>query len=102
MLLHNFILDERVQLDDPSTFNVTIDTVQMELTDQTGEAPNPIVVDNNEPRRRGRRTVEETDAHEKGDRLRRILTTKLATQEMRRPMQHGINYNRYGHIYITS
>ena len=102
MLLHNFVIERNNQLDDPETFSIDMDAVQQQLTEQTGEPPRPIVVDNNEPRRVGRPSQEEILLQQRGDNVRFHLTTKLATHSMRRPLQHGIRYNSYGHIYLDA
>jgi hypothetical protein len=106
MLLHNFIVDCRESTDDDNnyflSFNVKMNAIQDQLTKKTGEMPVAAVTDNNEPGRRGRRTIEETTLQEQGKKLRHLLTVKLAANGMRRPMLSDMHYNEYGHIYMTS
>jgi hypothetical protein len=79
-----------------------MNAIQDQLTKKTGEMPVAAVTDNNEPGRRGRRTIEETTLQEQGKKLRHLLTVKLAANGMRRPMLSDMHYNEYGHIYMTS
>ena len=108
MLLHNFIIDcreGRVDRGDDSyfqDFEIETDAMQDELTMATGEAPRALATDNNEPRRRRRPTVDEETQRQLGDDIRHRLTIKLATHEMKRPLQHDMHYNKQGHIYMTS
>ena len=107
MLLQNFIIENR---DDGvhdnayfSKFSVDVfDPIQVEITRQTGEIPRAMVSDNNEPKGRGRHTLDETAMALQGAKVRDILTTRLAVNDMRRPMKHDMKYNSYGHIYMTS
>jgi DDE superfamily endonuclease len=108
MLLHNFIIDCRENLlqdqDDDSYFQhfeIEMDTIQRELTRQTGELPRAIVTDNNEPRIGGRPTLEEAEMRRLGQEVRQRLTVKLASKAMRHPLQHDMHYNSQGHIYFT-
>jgi hypothetical protein len=107
MLLHNFIIDCR-EADDREDdrffqmFDIQMDTLQVELTHQTGEMPRAIVTDNNEPRPKGRPSAHDLRFRELGTELRHRLMIQLATREMRRPLQHDMHYNSHGHIYMTS
>ena len=107
MLLHNYIIDEREAGDTEDAqffrdFNVEMDSVQQEITRQSGELPRALVTDNNEPRRRGRPTLEEAELKEKGEEVRHRLLIRLAAENMRRPMQYNMEYNDYGNIYTTT
>ena len=107
MLLHNFIVDHRQTGDTEdnrffSNFDIQMDTVQSEVTRQTGEFPRALVTDNNEPARIGRPTVLESELRQKGEEIRLRLLVKLAASNMRRPMQCDMEYNDYGNIYTTS
>jgi len=106
MLLHNFIVECRESgghdNDYFSSFGIEIDCIQDQLTRQTGEIPVAAVTDNNEPTRRGRRTLEEIELQALGNKVRQNLMLKLASNDMRRPMQFDMHYNDYGHIYMTS
>ena len=107
MLLHNHIIDMR-QGDDTEDalyfreFNVSMDAIQQELTRRSGEIPRAVVADNNEPARRGRRTLEEIEERELGTAMRHRLTVKLASNDMRRPLQHDMEYNQHGNTHMTS
>ena len=107
MLLHNFIIDQREGTDTEDShffgnFNVEMDAVQQEITNQSGEMPLALVSDNNEPRRQGRPTIEETEMREMGEEIRLQLMIKLAAHDMRRPMKYDMEYNDYGHVYTTT
>jgi DDE superfamily endonuclease len=103
MLLHNFILDnERDDARFYQDFSIQMDKQQQEVTRKTGELPRPMVGDNNEPRVGGRPSNEESERRRLGDLVRHRLSVKLANHEMRRPLQHDMHYNSYGHIYMTS
>jgi DDE superfamily endonuclease len=103
MLLHNFIIDCREK--DPTyfeQFDIPADDTQDYITEQTGEVPQAIATDNNEPRTPGRRTLEENKQRERGISIRDRLTVQLAVHNMKRPMEHGMHYNSHGHIYMSS
>jgi hypothetical protein len=109
MLLHNYIIDSREayeRAEDSSYFQqfaISMDAIQQQrLILQTGEIPRAIVVDNNEPRVAGRRSREENDSRLRGVKIRHRLTVKLASHNLRRPLQHDMQYNDYGHVYMTS
>jgi DDE superfamily endonuclease len=106
MLLHNFILDmrENDSLDNAyfQDFDIPADSIQDYITEQTGEAPQAIATDNNEPRLGGRPSSDEVKQRELGITVRERLTVKLAVQDMRRPLEHDMHYNSHGHIYMTS
>jgi len=71
------------------------------MTRLTGEAPRALVVDNNEPRPLGRTTTEEKKLMEDGALLRNTLMLSLARNNLRRPMESGMHYNKEGLIYMT-
>ena len=105
MLIHNFIIKNRKDgVSDNaffSSFAIEIDELQMQMTDETGEPPNPLVTDNNEPRPPGRRSIADIDLANKGSSVRERLTTKLAVYGLKRPIHSNMRYNSYGHIYMT-
>ena len=78
-----------------------MDDTQGELFRQTGEIPRAVVTDNNEPRRMGRRSLADNEMRSKGLEVRHRLTVKLAAHDMARPMQHDMQYNTHGNIYIS-
>jgi len=95
MLLQNFIIEHRKERSSDieyfSNFNVASDEQSQALvTDMTGEAPEPLVTDNNEPRVCGRRTQEDNELEAEGFKLREFLTVNLAVNGMERPMQHDM------------
>jgi DDE superfamily endonuclease len=106
MLLHNFIIDRRENQSIDRAyfqdFDIPADSVQDYITEQTGETPQAIATDNNEPRLGGRPSTEELEQREKGITIRERLTVKLAVHDMRRPLEHDMHYNSHGHIYMTS
>ena len=107
MLLQNYIIDNRdgdgSEKDSHYflSFNIDIDETQARLYAETGEMPRAVVTDNNEPARRGRRTVLEEGLSEVGNNVRRRMSVELAAREMRRPLQKDMQYNSYGHIYFS-
>jgi DDE superfamily endonuclease len=106
MLLHNFIIDRRenIGLDDNffEQFDIPVDSLQDHLTEQTGEVPQAIATDNNEPRPPGRHSTEEIKERELGVIIRERLTVKLAARGMSRPLEHNMHYNSHGHVYMSS
>jgi DDE superfamily endonuclease len=106
MLLHNFIIESRDNLSFDQAyfeeFDIPADIIQDHITQQTGEVPQAIATDNNEPRLGGRRTSQEIIQRELGIRIRERLTVKLAVHNMRRPLEHDMHYNSHGHIYMSS
>ena len=106
MLLHNFILDnqENHERNDTSYFqhfNIVMDQTQRILTQKTNEIPVALVSDNNEPKPRGRHTAEQQTSRAAGEKIRLQLAVKLNQHKMKRPLQDGMKYNDYGHVYIT-
>jgi DDE superfamily endonuclease len=104
MLLHNYIVDFRDEMDDLffTSFAIEMDEIQQTITRTSGEMPRAVATDNNEPRRRGRPTFEESKLSELGEKVRHRLTVKLSSHDRRRPLQHDMHYNQHGHIYMTS
>jgi DDE superfamily endonuclease len=107
MLLHNYIIDSREANDRHDqdffqSFSIPMDNLQQKLSEQTGEVPRAIVSDNNEPRVGGRKSNKDQALRDAGETIRHQLTLKLSCHEMRRPMQHNMQYNSYGHIFMTS
>ena len=89
MLLHNFIIDSRECEEDSSyfrDFNIRMDSLQQQLTEQTGEMPRPVVTNNNEPRTRGGPSLDDIEMRRVGGLVRHRLTVKLASNDMRRPL----------------
>jgi hypothetical protein len=106
MLLHNFIIDckeaaDKYDAEYFETFDVAMDSIQREITRQTGEIPRAIVTDNNEPRTRGRPSVNNLEFREQGAEIRHQLTIRLASCEMKHPLQHDMHYNSQGHMFMT-
>jgi len=106
MLLHNFIIDEGHGYDefDRSCFeNFSINRQlesQRRQTQSTGEQPRALVSDNNEPRPAGRRSDEERQRRDDGERIRNGNVLLLATHSFRRPMHSNMRMNAEGHIYM--
>jgi DDE superfamily endonuclease len=97
--LHNFLVDECTQ-------NSELDKVDKDFfkhydhkTDDTRTVDNiafPLVTDNNEPSSGGRPRIDG-----RGERIRHTLAIKLRNNDLTRPLQEGMKYNRYGNIYMT-
>jgi hypothetical protein len=80
-----------------------MDPIQQKVTRQSGEMPRPVVTDNNEPRSRGRPTVDKVQLRQEGMQIRHnLLTIRLAVNNLRRPLLHDMKVNSYGHIYMTN
>jgi DDE superfamily endonuclease len=97
--LHNFLVDERtedsaLEKDDSDFFkhydHKTDDTITRH------DIAFPLVTDNNEPSRGGRPRIDV-----RGNDIRNNLALKLRNNELTRPLQEGMKYNRYGNIYMT-
>lgn len=104
MLLHNFIIEMRDE--DIGYFkNFTLEVhskVQEHLTTYTGEVPRPLVTDNDQPPPRGRPPPEEHEFRQLGNNIRHRLVVKLAAHKRSRPMEHDMEFNSQGNIYMTS
>lgn len=94
MLLHNHIVDCRNENED--------DIIEQEIMDFSSSSclPGhfPMVSDNNELNRGGRRKLD--DGSEKGQQLRDNLMLSLSTGSFVRPLAPGMKYNQAGHIYM--
>ena len=93
---------EQNQDENIRNFRVPDDSIQGQVTRVTGEIARPLVSDNNEPNPGGRPRQDDQELRDKGTEMRRKITSRLATMEMKRPLQHNMKYNQYGHIYMTS
>lgn len=105
MLLQNFIFENRENgvSDSACISNFKVDAgaaLQQQITQ--AEIPRALVGDNNEPRTAGRKTRDESALSEKGNRVRGRLITKLAANNMKRPLLQDMKCNENGHIYMTS
>ena len=94
MLLHNFIKNENV-----------LETEESDWRPQDKPAANterafPMVSDNNEQCPRGRRSVGDDFARERGEMIRHSITIHLQMEGLRRPLHSGMRYNEYGHVYF--
>ena len=105
MLLHNFIIEMREPDAEDARFfrefDVPMDSMQRELIRLTGEMPMAVCTDNNEPAERGRKRAVEVVLIDAGRKIRQRLTAALASNGMRRPLTHGMEYNKHGNIYLT-
>jgi hypothetical protein len=94
MLLHNFIKNENV-----------LEMEELDWRPQDTPAANterafPLVSDNNEQYPRGRRSVGDDFACERGEMIRRSIAIHLQMEGLRRPLHSGMRYNEYGHVYF--
>lgn len=106
MLLHNFIIDNQKdhKRNDTSyveNFNIEMDHIQPALTAKTNELPLPLVSDNNEPSIGRRPSADAQKSREIGDEIRYKLALNLSVSGLKRPIQNGMKYNQYGHVYMT-
>jgi hypothetical protein len=103
MLLHNFILDhDREDVHFFRDFNISMDRTQQVIYRKTGEVPRPLVSDNNEPRTACQLMKDDRELQTLGEMIRHRLTVKLASRDLGRPLQHHMEYNSYGHIFMTN
>ena len=95
MLLHNHIKDEAHN-------DIDSDDEDWRPTDTgtTNERAFPLVSDNNELQRRGRRSLESECNRARGEVLRRSISIQLQVQGLRRPLYSGMRYNQYGHVFF--
>ena len=94
MLLHNFIKNENIEEVEESDWR------PREHTTATGERAFPLVSDNNEPYRGGRRSTAQDLGRERGEMIRRSITVLLQSNGLRQPLHSGMRYNQYGHVYF--
>jgi hypothetical protein len=109
MLLHNFIIDEREGAKDTNDSNLferfyinEHKEIQQRLSTKTGERPSAMVSDNNEPKPPGRPVWcfdKEQELEILGEEVRDRLALALVQAGLCRPVQDGMEYNSYGHIY---
>jgi hypothetical protein len=97
--LHNFLIDERlrnsnVEKDDKAFFNHY--DHHKDDSSIVGVGAFPLVSDNNEPSVGGRPPRNDL----RGTEIRDNIATALRTFDLSRPLQDGMKYNCYGHIYM--
>jgi hypothetical protein len=112
MLLHNFIIDKQEGAKDTEEetyferFYINKnEEVQQKLSTKTGERPSAMVSDNNKPRppgRHDRRFEKEEEVEILGEEVQERLALALAQAGLWSPVQDGMEYNTYGHVYLTS
>jgi hypothetical protein len=106
MLLHNVIVEDRecceADVEYFRNFDIVMNGTQQALTRQSGEVPRALVIDNNEPRERGRPIQAVIDARMQGQELRNRPTNALAVNNLKRPLQPEMHRNSQGHIYMTN
>lgn len=95
-LLHNFLIDQRNENEDSDLIN-DLDSATEDMQSQfTDELVMPLVSDNN---------ALDTGGRPKNDELatliREELALHLASNNMIRPLQDGMKYNRLGNIYMS-
>jgi hypothetical protein len=96
MLLHNHIKDQQDKdLDVDST-----DWQPNEGTTGRHERAFPLVTDNNELAVRGRRSTTNESYRTRGEAVRKSIAIQLHIHDLRRPMNSGMRYNQYGHVYF--
>lgn len=102
-LVHNFIVDERVEEDHKYVTNFNqrdVDEAARHATQVDIEECVAFVSDNNEPRPSGRPTSHSVRSKEIGTRIRDSLCLSLDSYGLRRPMQPGFKINNCGMIYM--
>jgi hypothetical protein len=98
--LHNFLIDERnrdsqVDHNDEDFFR-HYDHLTDDSHNATGGAAFPLVTDNNEPSIGGRPRLDK-----RGTLIRNNMAINLSANNLIRPLQNGMRYNKYGNIYMT-
>ena len=102
-LLHNFIIDERLEQEKANdndyfaTFSHSNLRSENEVDD---EIPVAIVSDTTQPKPAGRPSLSDTISKEKGKNLRQLICWDLDRNNYKRPKQHGFKYNEYGMVYM--
>lgn len=93
--LHNFLIDQRED-DDVDDFETDVENrTEQRPVCLNNELVYPLVTDNNEPDRGGRPRVDE-----QGIDLRYNIAMNLMANNMKRPHQEGMKYNRLGNVYM--
>jgi hypothetical protein len=102
-LLHNFIVDERLDEDSQyiRNFNGAV-VASMEQEWDYSEEAFAIVSDNNEPKPRGRPSCQSLRSKEVGTRIRDSLCLSLDNCNMKRPTLPGFKYNDCGMVYMDN
>jgi hypothetical protein len=108
MLLHNFILDERMQAsrdeDEQQTGNYfqafSVSDVHEESRGHT-EAPDVAVTDNNQSRPAGRPSQEMISDFEEGCLVRDAFMMSLWNDGFRREHSSRVSYNAFGHVVFN-
>jgi DDE superfamily endonuclease len=100
-LLHNFIVDERLDEDSQYIRCFSRTNVNPEHTEGTyDDDAYATVSDNNEPKPPGRPSNQSLRSREIGGRIRDSICLSLDSSDMKRPMQPGFKYNDCGMIYM--
>jgi hypothetical protein len=102
-LLHNYIIDHRLQQDNEDDVNyfAGFDHNTLNSSDSAmDECPIATVTGTDQLKPRGRPTGDEKLSKEKGLLLRRSMLLRIISKGLLRPSQHGFKYNQYGMIYM--
>jgi len=106
MLLHNFLIEERIQASGNSddtyfnTFNFNFmlsESGSDDLEDLTA-----LVTDTDAQRVGGRPTNDQLQLREKGEQLRLDITYNLNSEGLVRLIDGGLSRNSYGMLYVSS
>jgi hypothetical protein len=90
--LHNFFIDVRERCSSQEKEDEDF----FRHFDMDGAEGSCLVTDNNEPNNGGRPTSDT-----RGNDIRDDIARNLYSHDMRRPLQNGMKYNRYGNVYMT-
>jgi hypothetical protein len=103
MLLHNFLVDERLKSgdDDDMTYFSTFCTDTLLTDSNTNETElAALVVDNGVPRPGGRPTNADRVSKARGELLREKVTAELWDAGKQRVLRDDYIRNPYGHVYL--
>ena len=106
MLLHNYLIQERMQcwsvnIDENEFFQDFSVNTMIELADMVTDDLEFLVVDNGEPKPRGRPTYTTVASRDKGIAIRDQIAVSLRMNDLIRPtpIDRAMGRNPYGHLY---
>ena len=106
MLLHNYLIQERMQcwsvnIDENEFFQDFSVNTMIELADTVTDDLECLLVDNGEPKPRGRPTYTTVASRDKGIAIRDQIAVSLRMNDLIRPtpIDRAMGRNPYGHLY---
>jgi len=106
MLLHNFLIEERMQADgnsDDSYFNTfNFDFMLSESGSEDLDDLTALITDTDAQQVGGRPTNDQLQLRDKGEQLRFNITYNLNSEGLVRLIDGGLSRNSYGMLYVSS